>query len=237
MENRLSIDWVVPLSLCDDRGVLSTQGALEEFMNIAAQHAEQLGIGGAAMAQRGLFWLTVRSRVRFHARPAMLETVTAETWPGETEGLRSERYYALRRGGVLLAEARTQWAVFDLAKKRVIPAAGVFPPELVFSDERVCTEGYAPLREVPEEEVSRYTVRSVDIDIGHHMNNVAYVGMLLGTLPTDALHTIREMQTHYRRPCLEGETLSIRRRQTEDGWRFAVVKENGETAVTAQLLR
>ena len=68
------------------------------------------------------------------------------------------------------------------------------------------------------------------------MNNVAYIPMLLGTLPSAALHAIREMETHYRRPCLEGETLSIRRRRLENGWLFAAVKPDGETAVVSQAL-
>ena len=45
--------------------------------------------GGEAMAQRGLFWLTVRTRIRFYKRPAMMQTVELETWPGTVEGMRS----------------------------------------------------------------------------------------------------------------------------------------------------
>ena len=219
MENRYHGAWTVPLSHCDDTARLSVQGALSQFMDIAALHAEQIGVGGEAMAQRGLFWLTVRSRIRLYARPAMMQTVTLETWPGAVENLRCERFYTMKHGQTLLAEARTQWAVLDLASKRPVPVAPVYPPELI----------------LPEETVCRYTVRSVDLDLGCHMNNVAYVWMLLGTFPSAELHRIREMETHYRRPCFEGETLSIRRRRTEDGWQLAAVKESGETAVSALL--
>ena len=61
MENRYHGQWIVPLSHCDETGRLSVQGALGEFMDIAALHAEQIGVGGADMAKRGLFWLTVRT--------------------------------------------------------------------------------------------------------------------------------------------------------------------------------
>lgn len=233
MENRYHGSWTVPLSLCDDAGRLSVQGALSEFMDIAALHAEQIGVGGAAMARKGLFWLTVRTRIRFHERPGMLQTVELETWPGAVEGMRCERYYTMKCGETLLAEAKTQWAVWDMKRQRPVPVAPVYPPELTLPEDTVCDGAYAALREVPEEEVCRYTVRSVDLDVGRHMNNVRYIWMLLGTLPSGELHAIREMETHYRRPCLEGETLSIRRRKTEDGWCFAAVKENGETAVSA----
>lgn len=236
MENRYRGKWMVPLSRCDDASRLSVQGALGQFMDIAALHAEMIGVGGEAMAQKGLFWLTVRNRIRIHKRPAMLQTVELETWPGAVDNLRCERYYTMKRGDTLLMEARTQWAVFDLAQQRPIPVAPVYPPELVLPEDTVCDGPYAPLREMPEEEICRYTVRSVDVDLGHHMNNAAYIWMLLGTLPSAELHRIREMETHYRRPCLEGETLSIRRRRTENGWLFAAVKESGETAVSAQVL-
>ena len=53
MENRYRGQWIVPLSHCDETGRLSVQGALGEFMDIAALHAEQIGVGGADMAKRG----------------------------------------------------------------------------------------------------------------------------------------------------------------------------------------
>lgn len=103
MENRYRGAWTVPLSHCDDTARLSVQGALSQFMDIAALHAEQIGVGGEAMAQRGLFWLTVRSRIRLYARPAMMQTVTLETWPGAVENLRCERFYTMKHGQTLLA--------------------------------------------------------------------------------------------------------------------------------------
>ena len=138
MENRYHGQWIVPLSHCDETGRLSVQGALGEFMDIAALHAEQIGVGGADMAKRGLFWLTVRTRIRFYKRPAMMQTVELETWPGTVEGMRCERYYTMKRGDALLAEARTQWAVWDVNEKRPVPVGPVYPPELVLPEDTVC---------------------------------------------------------------------------------------------------
>ena len=236
MENRYRGQWIVPLSHCDETGRLSVQGALGEFMDIAALHAEQIGVGGSDRAKRGLFWLTVRTRIRFYKRPAMMQTVELETWPGTVEGMRCERYYTMKRGDALLAEARTQWAVWDVNEKRPVPVWPVYPPELVLPEDTVCDGRYAALREIPDEEVCRYTVRSVDLDVGQHMNNVVYIPMLLGTLPSAALHAIREMETHYRRPCLEGETLGVFCRREEGRCRMAVKHADGRPAVLAQVI-
>ena len=72
MENRYRGQWIVPLSHCDETGRLSVQGALGEFMDIAALHAEQIGVGFAAMARRREFWLTVHCRIELCKPLALL---------------------------------------------------------------------------------------------------------------------------------------------------------------------
>ena len=49
---------------CDAAAQLSPLAAFTIFQGIAAQHAELIGVGGAAMAKRGEFWLTVHTRHR-----------------------------------------------------------------------------------------------------------------------------------------------------------------------------
>ena len=63
-------------SLCDFDGKLSIPDCFSVFQDIAADHAERLGVGADAMINRGLFWLTVKTKIRFLRRPAMPETVT-----------------------------------------------------------------------------------------------------------------------------------------------------------------
>ena len=53
---------------CDAAAQLSPLAAFTIFQGIAAQHAELIGVGGAAMAKRGEFWLTVHTRVGFRRR-------------------------------------------------------------------------------------------------------------------------------------------------------------------------
>ena len=93
MENRYRGQWIVPLSHCDETGRLSVQGALGEFMDIAALHAEQIGVGFAAMARRREFWLTVHCRIELLRPLALMDTVTGETWP---EACRAESVRCFR---------------------------------------------------------------------------------------------------------------------------------------------
>ena len=64
---------------CDAAAQLSPLAAFTIFQGIAAQHAELIGVGGAAMAKRGEFWLTVHTRVDFLHRAGLMDELTAAT--------------------------------------------------------------------------------------------------------------------------------------------------------------
>ena len=90
---------------CDAAAQLSPLAAFTIFQGIAAQHAELIGVGGAAMAKRGEFWLTVHTRVDFLHRAGLMDELTAATWPEPCDGkaVRCYRSYSLRRGDALLS--------------------------------------------------------------------------------------------------------------------------------------
>lgn len=83
--------------------------------------------------------------------------------------------------------------------------------------------------------VRGYTVRPTDIDFGRHMNNVAYVRVLLDCFSAAELASgrIASMEVHYAAPCLEGEELGVYCRREENGCRLAIKKADGKAAVLA----
>lgn len=103
---------------CDAAAQLSPLAAFTIFQGIAAQHAELIGVGGAAMAKRGEFWLTVHTRVDFLRRAGLMDELTAATWPEPCGGraVRCYRSYSLHRGGTLLA-LQTGSSVVDLHRR------------------------------------------------------------------------------------------------------------------------
>ena len=80
-----------------------------------------------------------------------------------------------------------------------------------------------------------YTVRPTDIDFGRHMNNVAYIRVLLDCFSAKqiASGTISSIEAHYASPCLEGETLSVYQKQDGNTVRIAIKKQDGKPAVLA----
>ena len=230
----------VPLSLCDSTGRLGEPGVFSLFMDMATEHAESLGIGLEAMSRKHFFWLTVRTRIRFRRRPRLLEETELVTWPEKAGAMRCDRDYLLRTpGGEILAEGKTEWAVLDTRTGRPAPMRDVYPEELtaILTEDTVWTEPFTRIREdfSDGEEFGTYTVSSADIDVGGHMNNAAYLRMLLGSFSTEERKamTIRELEVCFRAPCFEGEKLTLRRRRSGGGWEAAALRPDGKAALLA----
>ncbi len=63
-------EYIISPDYCDAAAAMSPLAAFTIFQAMAAEHAEQIGVGGMAMAKRGEFWLTVHTRIDFFSRAA-----------------------------------------------------------------------------------------------------------------------------------------------------------------------
>ena len=238
MEEIYQRERIIGPSVSDAAGLLGVPDAFGLCMDIAAMHAEALGVGFRALAERDLFWLTVKTQLRFLRRPRMMETALLRTWPEAPGKARGDRSYALYCGGALCVCGKTEWAVLNTKTRHMTPMKEVFPADLRFTQPSACP---APYARIPDDfggtpAYAQYRVRSTDIDVGMHMNNTAYVRAIFGSLSTaerDALPAGR-VDVSFRSPCYEGDLLQFQRRETEAGTDFRLSRD-GETVLLARV--
>ncbi|MCD7770340.1 MAG: thioesterase [Oscillospiraceae bacterium] len=240
MDGLLEKDLIILSSVTDAQGEHSIPAIFDLFEDLAAEHAERLGVGIWDMAQRRTYWVAVRTRVRIYRRARMMETVHVQSWPNVPGAVKDDRNYRIKKGEEVLAEGRTEWIVQNMDSGRMVkPEDSGYPLNMEHWPEKMCPGPFTRFRETPAAEnlVKTYTIGSQDIDTGRHMNNVAYIRMLLGTFTTAELADmpVREVEVAYRVACFEGQTLSIYRRRDEEGWHFLVQNPDGETALQAVL--
>ena len=232
---------VLTPELCGSAAAMSPLAAFTIFQGVASEHAEQIGVGGAAMAKRGAFWLTVHSRVDFCGPAYLMDTLTAETWPEQCapRDVRCFRSYRLTRGEKTVALGRTQWAILGPEQKLLRFEQSGFPEDFPFPQTAAIDEPPARLQDESAQDGPVYThlVRATDIDLGRHMNNVVYIRLLLDCFSSKELASgaVRSIEAHYASPCLEGETLGVFCRREGQLCRMSIRHENGRPAVLAQL--
>ena len=239
MENRYTQEFVVLPSVCDADSLLGVPDTFALFMDLAAIHAEILGFDTPKLMKRGLFWLTVRTRVRFYRRPKMAERVTLATWPEKPGKLRTDRDYVIEQDGALLAAGKTEWTILETETGRLHPMEGIFAPDFVFYPDVVWEEPFTRMKDEPLDEFARYTVRSTDIDLGGHMNNAAYLRAIAGSFSCEEWRgmDIRELEIAFRAPCYEGETLALQKRADGDTLALRAALPDGKTIALARIVR
>ncbi len=242
MENSFEKDFTVVSSVTDPAGRLSIPGIFDLCMDLASEHAGRLGVGFDDMAARHAYWVAVRTRVRIYERPRLMERVRARTWPGEPGMVKCDRFYRLSRGDEILAEGRTEWIGQNTDTGRVMKIGEFgYPTELEHLPEKVCQERFTRFldRPGPEDLLCRCTVGSRDIDMGRHMNNVAYVRLLLGTFSVAELEAmdVAEAEVSYVNACREGEELDVFRWRDGGGWRFLIQKAGDGSPAVQMALR
>ena len=231
---------LIPPSACDYSGKLGYAGAFAVLMDLATEHAEHLGIGLAAMKAKNRFWVTVRTKIIFHERPAVSEAVRLITWPEKPGAVRCNRSYEIRRGDKLLIAGRTEWAVMNTEANAIAPAADLFPADLDYVSGSSVSEPFVriPARFDGTEPFASYTVRSTDIDLGGHMNNAAYPRALFGAFSTKELEAMqaRSIDLIFRSPCYEGEKLDFYKKESE-GVTDLRIARGDETVLLARIAR
>ena len=148
--------------------------------------------------------------------------------------MRGYRGYDIFVGDKRIAEGLTEWVVLNRETGFVRFSEFGFPEDFDFQD-YVAREG--KLRRFrdefsDEDEVYTFVVRTSSIDIGRHMNNVAYVRAFLDCFSADeaASMPVRTMEARYISACMEGEELKIYKKQTEDGYVLGARRSDGKCA-------
>ena len=238
MLDQLQYDVRIVPGLADHTGQLGIPDTFCLFQDMAAAHAQMLGLGYYHLLERDLYWLTVKTRIVFRKRPRMTDTVTLRTWPEAPGKLRCCRNYEMLLNGEQIIAGRTEWAMIRISDGSLFRVSDIYPAELVLTKGPVFEEPFVRIPERFEdfEDYGEYTVRSTDIDVGAHMNNVSYIRAIAGSFSCrdwDALPK-NSIDLLYRNPCHEGDRLLFQRHQSEAGLDLRISKD-GTTLLLARI--
>lgn len=226
----LQYDIKIVPGLADHTGRLSIPDTCCLLQDAAATHAQMLGLGYYDLLKRDLYWLAVKTKIIFYSRPYLTDTVTMHTWPEAPGKLRCNRNYELTVNGERAVAGRTEWAVLRISDGSLFRASDIYPEDLVLTKGPVFSE---PFVRIPEqfddfENYYEYTVRSTDIDVGAHMNNVAYARALAGSFSCDEWDAleIKSIDLLYRNPAHEGDRLIFQKRNNESSLDIRICRDD-----------
>ena len=230
---------ILPSQL-DSDGKLGMANTFDLFMDTATQAAGAMGVGWDFLKRKGMFWITVKARVRFLKAPAVLDTVQVSTWPEAPGEKRCNRYYAIEKDGERLVVGKTEWAIVSMLTHKPQPMAKVLPQDIVYPEECASPEPFPMIdKDFPDPPYHEHTVAALDIDMARHMNNVAYVRTIINSFPAKAWKklNIAQMDVIFIASAVEGDVLRLQKREAKDHIDIRGTIADGRTSVLARLTK
>ena len=238
MKNYYATEQRITAAFSDRRCELGVYHASQLFQDAFTEFLSQYGCDTPSMSKsHGAVWAIARSKISYEEIPFWGDTVRIKAFPVKISSVTIHLNVLVESlEGKPLVRCRQELCAMDVTDhslRRVdttpFPMGlEVLPPVLdtPFRRKKVSLEESCL--------VCHHVVHSTDTDFNGHMNNVAYVRLLLDTFPSsfwDA-HLVREFDIHYAAESREGEELQVYRKQAGDEVDFQI-KADGRSLVKA----
>ncbi len=168
------------------------------------------------------------------------EPLTVYSWPCESIRATWPRGYAIECRGKKMAEVASQWALVDMASRKVLKADEVDFSKYTMGE---YNELYKMKLRIPKDaqlkKVGKHRVTYSNLDYNGHMNNTYYADILCDLIPEmeTGKYRVKTFRVHYNREASLGDVISVMMQQTgEKQYLFKTVKDDGEFNIAAEII-
>lgn len=241
-KNEFTLNTTVLSGQCDSLMRLRTEAILMSFQDVASRHAMFLGIDDFSLLEKdNAMWVITKTKVKINKLPLWNDDVSIRTWPMGADGVRCNRCYQIIKDNEILINGITEWVIIDATTRSLRKVETTsYPNDIDWITEKSIEEKFRRFKDdfTENDVVYKRLIRSGDIDVTHHTNNVTYITMLLDTFSVKELEnmSLKEIEVSYINESFEGETLSIYRKKREDGTYFSIKKDDGKVVLMGIIL-
>jgi len=197
---------------CGVDGRIKIFSLMQYLQEIAALHAEQLGLGFDRLCEMNGYWVLSNIRIEISRLPGREDEITLRTWPsGYSRTIATREFVGKDQNGAELFRAGSEWMVLNKETNRLknlfkldlnLPKTGI----KALPDELNRLEPNGDYREMDKMCVPRSA-----IDLNGHVNNTEYVRWGIDALRREFKlnENIRCVQATYLSEVFEGEELDL----------------------------
>jgi len=211
---KLSKNYQITVSDCDFTKKLKLSSLFNYFQEIAALHADNLGIGiNTIESNYGVIWALIRIKTDILRHPGLNEQITIETWPQYPTKYEFHRDFLIRDAqNNVIVRAASVWVLLDKKTrelKKTDLIAGNYPQLLT---ERAIDSPIRKIRPDGKPEISyKRVIGCSDIDVNGHLNNSKYIDFIMDCFSMKDIqqYQVRSLQVNYINEALAGDTIVL----------------------------
>ena len=203
-------------SYFDANDNLSPKSILSIFQDVAARHADDIGVGVKTMIEKNLYWVLSRVKFDILKMPKPTQTVIVQTWPHEKGRIDFDRdMKILSEDGEFLIIATSKWCVIDTVARKLqrtdnVDYIGEICPDKNYEDR------FDKISVAAEDKQLSFIhkVKFSDLDHNGHMNNTNYATLVLNAVSNKI---IKHFEINFINECLLDDEIVISCSQTAGG--------------------
>ena len=226
MENYLKKSYTATISDVDFNSRLSLASLLKEYQFLATEHSKIMGMSYFDLMKNDkAFWVLSKIKVKIlKALPNWGDAFSVLTYPKAPTNVRYGRNFKVfDEDENLLAISSSEWCILDVEARKLRRASSItsYPNELKCLDESLETENYTNIDDALNDNMLplfEKVVRTTDLDMNLHMNNVVYTKIVLDCFSANFLkeHQIREYELHFIKEAPEGTKIDVYKKEVDD---------------------
>ncbi|KAJ6710959.1 ACYL-[ACYL-CARRIER-PROTEIN] HYDROLASE [Salix koriyanagi] len=190
------------------------------LQEVACNHAQSVGYSTdgfgttTTMRKLHLIWVTARMHIEIYKYPAWSDVVEIKTWYQGEGRIGTRRDWILKNYGTgqVIGRATSKWVMMNQDTRRFQKVSDdvraehlVFAPRelrLAFpEDNNRSLKKISKLEDPAQHSKLGLVPRRADLDMNQHVNNVAYIGWILESMPQEIMdtHELQAITLDYRR--------------------------------------
>ena len=224
----------------DNNAELNTLYAIELAQNLMTEYFGTFKSDNLRLKkQDNALWVLSKTKVKFFNKAAWLDKLYAKGYTIKNTALRTyieSVFY--NQDNKLVFVALQENAVIDLTTRKARKISSVSYPSDMEYETPVKELTFEKLMTEFSEDDFVYNQRTyyTDIDFSNHTNNAVYIRHILNTFPSKFFseHSVDEFEIYYLHETMEGDLLSIYKKESEISAEF-LIKSGDNEVVRAKL--
>jgi medium-chain acyl-[acyl-carrier-protein] hydrolase len=235
MQNILEKKFQVTSADSDFQRSLKVSSLVNMLIQIAWQHAEEMGYGVDSMNKTGLAWMLSRMQLKVDCLPLWNDAIKITTWPKGIRRLLYLRDFIVSDSNDNpLVKGTSEWLMIDINARRP-KLRDPDNPAFKVNENKHAIEGEVPVLKIPEDdrEIFHHITRYSDIDLNKHLTATRYIDLMFDCFDLEFFKNNRckEIILNFMREVPFNEKININKVSLRDtnACQFEYSSENKQT--------
>ena len=215
MDNLYSEKKIVDATCLDMNLNMSILEIMRVVEETTFNHSHIMGLDHEDMLEKSnAFWIVNKIKLAI-INPEIkgYDTIRISTWTQPPGLLRFDRDSMIKRGNKIMVKAKSEWCCLDATTRRPRKSSTIYYPELdmVKTDSNNLTYTNLKLDVLDSDYVYTHIVRSTDLDVNNHTNNLKYNYIAMNAFSAEELRqlNIKEYEIYFVSESHEGDEIKV----------------------------